>query len=102
MSLLSTALIAFSLLGATDELPANPRAGGEVAPETRVEPRPAEAPEPHGRLWIGLRLHGPRFQIQGEGTKDRPFLLDLPLGDFFKVRFVMPGVSAPTDGNLYY
>jgi hypothetical protein len=103
MARFSIALIALCLMGAKDEAPANPPGTGEIAPETRVEPKRSDsAPELRWRLMIGLRLHGPRFSVQGDGTKNWPFLLDLPVGDFFKVRIVMPCVFPPRDGNLYY
>jgi hypothetical protein len=99
MSLFPAALIAFSLLGAGDEAPANPPKGDAVTPETRVEPKPADGDrEVHGLFMVGLRLHGPRFKIQGEGTRDKPFILDLPLGDFLKIRVVAPDL-APFPGR---
>jgi hypothetical protein len=104
MPLIPAALIAFSLLGAGDEANSNPPKGSDLAPETRIEPKPiGGGREVHGRLLLGVRLHGPRFQIQGEGTRMKPFMLDLPLGDFLKIRVVTPYVDpCPPDGNLYY
>jgi hypothetical protein len=102
MPLFPAALIAFSLLGAGDETTPNPPKDGEIAPETRIEPKTSDSDrEIHGRFMLGVRLHGPRFKIQGEGTREKPFLLDLPLGDFLKIRIVTPDVSpCPWDGNL--
>jgi hypothetical protein len=104
MTLFSAGLIALSLLGALDEAPANSCGGGGIAPETRVEPaKPEDVPGSHGLLMLGLRLHGPRFQIQGEGTRERPLIIDLPVGDLFKIRIVSPNVRCPLDdGNIYY
>ena len=51
---------------------------------------------------LGLRLHGPRIKFQGEGTLERPLIIDLPLGDLLKIRIISPGFRFHADGNPYY
>jgi len=104
MPFLSASLIALSLLSATGETPSNPAQPGAIVPETRVERKAtAAAKEPLGRIVIGLRIHGPRFRLQGECTREKPLLIDLPLGDFFKLRVVYPAFPRTplTEGGLY-
>jgi hypothetical protein len=106
MSAFAAGLLVFGLVGFSGDAPQGPPKpdAKDITPETRVDPDPkGDEREPLGRLMIGLRLHGPRFLMRGDGTKESPFVMDLPLGDLLKVRIIYPCVhpSPLSQGALF-